>query len=119
MCRHSCDDLAVVRTAVRSRPAHGRESTRRRDGESAEGVACVPIPIAGRPPRAGADRMRTPDYVCRSLVLVAGHFCLGGATLTNGTAPVPIICGSSPFHFSSALYCTYSGVIEAATVLLK
>jgi ADP-ribose binding protein with NADAR domain len=40
-----------------------------------------------------------------------GHFWAGGwalspPMLTNGTAPLPIICGSSPFHFSSARYWT-------------
>src|SRR5262249_46302111 len=44
---------------------------------------------------------------------------LPAAMFTNGTAPCPIICGSSPFHFSSALYSTYCCVIDAATVLLK
>ncbi len=38
--------------------------------------------------------------------------------LMNGVAPPPVICGSSPFHFSSALYCTNSDVSDFATVEL-
>src|SRR3954469_21641533 len=52
----------------------------------------------------------------------SSHFAGGFEVfrLTNGIAPLPpIIWGSSPFHLSRALYCTYSGVIDAATVLLK
>src|SRR5262249_17693600 len=64
-------------------------------------------------------RRRLP--ATRRTGLPSGHSCgsLSAATLTNGIAPVPIIWGNWPFHLSSALYWTYSGVIEAATILLK